>query len=121
MFAIMGTVISAMVVGGGIYLLGQVRITYLYNPFSHAHYFWTVISVCEGIHLLCHTFVLMFDVPVNSYGHVEICLGLPEPSLFAYTGPRSAVGNLSGYRCKSDCRSRGCEFDPGPVPYFRGD
>ena len=21
----------------------------------------------------------------------------------------------------SDCRSRGCEFDPGPVPYFRGD
>ena len=31
------------------------------------------------------------------------------------TGPRSAVGNVSG------CRSRGCEFDPGPVPYFRGD
>ena len=37
------------------------------------------------------------------------------------TGPRSAVGNVSGYRCVSDCRSRGCEFDPGPVPYFRGD
>ena len=37
------------------------------------------------------------------------------------TGPRSAVGNLSGYRCVSDCRSRGREFDPGPVPYFRGD
>ena len=35
--------------------------------------------------------------------------------------PRSAVGNVSGYRCVSDCRSRGCEFDPGPVPYFRGD
>ena len=30
------------------------------------------------------------------------------------TGPRS-FGNVS------DCRSRGCEFDPGPVPYFRGD
>ena len=29
------------------------------------------------------------------------------------TGPRSAVGNVSGYR--------GHEFDPGPVPYFRGD
>ena len=38
-----------------------------------------------------------------------------------YTGPRSAVGNVSGYRCVSDCRSRGREFDPGPVPYFRGD
>ena len=39
----------------------------------------------------------------------------------AHTGPRSAVGNVSGYRCVSDCRSRGREFDPGPVPYFRGD
>ena len=38
-----------------------------------------------------------------------------------YTGPRSAVGNVSGYRCVSDCRSRGREFDPGPVPNFRGD
>ena len=38
-----------------------------------------------------------------------------------YTGPRSAVGKVSGYRCVSDCRSRGREFDPGPVPYFRGD
>ena len=31
------------------------------------------------------------------------------------TGPPSTIGN------KSDCRSRGHEFDPGPVPYFRGD
>ena len=23
--------------------------------------------------------------------------------------------------CGSDCRSRGGEFDPGPVPYFHGD
>ena len=38
-----------------------------------------------------------------------------------FTGPRSAVGNVSGYRCVSDCRSRGREFDPGPVSYFRGD
>ena len=37
------------------------------------------------------------------------------------TGPRSAVSNVSGFRCVSDCRSRGREFDPGPVPYFRGD
>ena len=38
-----------------------------------------------------------------------------------FTGLRSAVDNVSGYRCVSDCRSRGHEFDPGPVPYFRGD
>ena len=37
------------------------------------------------------------------------------------TGPGSAVGNVSCHRCESDCRSRGREFDPGPVPYFRGD
>ena len=35
--------------------------------------------------------------------------------------PHSAVGNVSGYRCVSDCRSRGREFNPGPVAYFRGD
>ena len=40
---------------------------------------------------------------------------------FTHAGPRSAVGNVSGNRCQSDCRSRGREFDPGPVPYFRGD
>ena len=34
------------------------------------------------------------------------------------TGPRSAVGNVSGYRCVSDCRSRGRKFDPGPVHTF---
>ena len=33
----------------------------------------------------------------------------------------SAVGNVSGNRYKSDCRSRGREFDPGLVPYFQGD
>ena len=42
-------------------------------------------------------------------------------TLPTHIGPRSAVGNVSGNRCESDCRSRGREFDPGPVPYFRGD
>ena len=40
--------------------------------------------------------------------------------LFCY-GPRSAVGNVSGNRCESDCKSRVHKFDPSPVPYFRGD
>ena len=30
-----------------------------------------------------------------------------------------AVCNVSGYRCVSGCKSRGREFDRGPVPYFR--
>ena len=37
------------------------------------------------------------------------------------TGPCSAVGNVSGNRCESDCRSKGREFDPVPFPYFPGD
>ena len=35
--------------------------------------------------------------------------------------PSSAVSNVSGCRYVPDCRSRGREFDPGQVPYFRGD
>ena len=33
-------------------------------------------------------------------------------------GLRSAVGNVSGNRCESDCRSRGCKLDPGPAHTF---
>ena len=58
---------------------------------------------------------------------VAVCCNLFGDSLYSYymyqstVGPRSAVGNVSGYRCVSDCRSMGREFDPGPLPYFRGD
>ena len=47
------------------------------------------------------------------------CINIPWKILQnTKTGPRSAVGNVSGNRCQSDCRSRGCEFDPGPVHTF---
>ena len=53
---------------------------------------------------------------------LRMCAVWSEPLLVTrITGPRSAVGNVSGNRYESDCRSRGREFDPGPVPYFRGD
>ena len=32
--------------------------------------------------------------------------------------PCSVVGNMSDYRCVSDCRSRGREFHLDPVSYF---
>ena len=38
-----------------------------------------------------------------------------------FSGPRSAVGNVSGNRCESDCRSRDREFNPGLVQCFPGD
>ena len=46
---------------------------------------------------------------------------LKWPLKTGFTGPCSAVGNMSGNRCESDFRSRDLEFDPRPVPYFRGD
>ena len=46
---------------------------------------------------------------------------LMEAASYIGTGPHSAVGNVSSNRCKSAYKSRGREFDPGPVPYFRGD
>ena len=67
-------------------------------------------------------FVLLIYKPVNKFQSCleDILSSWIEPVL-SRAGPRSAVGNVSGYRCVSDCRSRGREFDPGPVPYFRGD
>ena len=35
--------------------------------------------------------------------------------MFMKTRPSRAVGKVS------DCKSRGHEFDPGTIPYFRGD
>ena len=37
---------------------------------------------------------------------------------YIFTGLRT-ICNVSGNRCESDCRCRGRDFDPGPVPYFR--
>ena len=36
---------------------------------------------------------------------------LPFLTIIHTTWLRSAVGNVSGYRCESDCRSRGHNFD----------
>ena len=42
-------------------------------------------------------------LPTNFY--------LPFLTTIHTTWLRSAVGNVSGYRCESDCRSRGHKFD----------
>ena len=65
--------------------------------------------------------VLISEVEGHIYKDNKFYCNLMTWSFFADTGPHSAVGNVSGYRCVSDCRSRGREFNPGPVPYYRGD
>ena len=62
--------------------------------------------------------LILFCLPVT-FIYIAVLFGCQHNLM--NTGPRSAVGNVSGNRCESDCRSRGREFDPGPVPYFRGD
>ena len=59
----------------------------------------------------------MFERLITIY--IPVFLGTHSVSHMKNTGPRRAVSNVSGYRCVSDCNSRG--RDPGPVPYFRGD
>ena len=37
---------------------------------------------------------------------------------YAWTLPRSAIGNMLDYRCLFDSRSMGREFDPGSVRLY---
>ena len=75
----------------------------------------------KGTKFLKIVFILGNSEDQGEMPHLVAFRGiLPWSSLFP-TGPHSAVGNVSGNRCKSDCRSWGCEFNPGLVPYFRGD
>ena len=69
--------------------------------------------------VLCRT-----QLHAVGYNHFGVCDNkqmLDKWSRHKTTGPCSPVVNVSGYRYVSDCRSRGRQFDPGPVPYFRGD
>ena len=84
-----------------IYCILSTYVTYTINPYV----IWTWKIICY----LYISYVVYID-----YCYLMVCIR-------SQAGPRSAVGNVSGYRCVSDCISRGREFDPGPVPYFRGD
>ena len=70
------------------------------------------LTLCQLRTFTCFCCLLNFIRPSNS---------LQDHQQTTIAGPRSAVGNVSGYRCVSDCISRGREFDPCLVPYFRGD
>ena len=76
---------------------------------THKYLKWLVIyilkvSILSGImrNLSIFLFVLLLYVPGNSYSHSGT-VSSPNHT----TGPHSAVGNVSGNRCESDCKSRG--------------
>ena len=70
---------------------------------------WSLLSVCW-----------LYSIRIVNLCHDEPQVWKQCRS-WSVAGPRSAVGNVSGYRCASDWRSRGREFDPGPAPCFCGD
>ena len=66
-------------------------------------------------------------VAIIKYKVDKVVLNLTEQvttigeHLNSRTGLRSAVRNVSDCKYLSDRRSRGHNFDPSPVPCFRGD
>ena len=68
------------------------KIKWMYNtqPRVRAHWLWTCLWSLS----------LSFNI-------LETLILIPTPS--------NRAGNVSGYRCVSDCRSRGREFEPGPA------
>ena len=56
-----------------------------------------------------------------SYSYFAQCTLMKRVFVRMNAISRSAVGNVSGNRCEADGRSRGREFDPDPVLYFRRD
>ena len=88
---------------------------------------WSIVqftSHCLWEFCVCLCFVMHYFVPTlvlkSSWRGIESCLLFYYCLTNVFAGQRSAVGYVSGYRCVSDCRSRGREFDPGLVPYFHG-
>ena len=73
-----------------------------------------MLAYSAGLGLIVNLYLHPYFVYISTEGygeseHIQTC-----------AGPCSAVGNMSGYRCMSDCRSRGCEFDrPGPILSWR--
>ena len=106
----------------------HMQMSYEYALFIHYQYAMTISYQCS---LTIHnqqdlTMCYQYALTICYQNTLNICYqyALTIRYLYVlqyYTGLRSAVGNVSGYRCVSDCRSRGRKFDPGPVPYFRGD
>ena len=77
------------------------------NGISTSTYIQESVSVPEHDKVYCMSKVNLNTIELQSF-------------FYNLVRPRSAVGNVSGYICVrvSDCRSRGHEFDPGPVSYF---
>ena len=82
------------------------------GPSFYSKEYWKTLTKISGFALERTSGYATVDFKISSAG---------SSTKFFFTGSRSAASNVSGYICVSDCRSRGRKFDPGQVPYFRGD
>ena len=92
----------------------------IYREINSSATLYCCSYICQIMSSLLNVFYQSIYREINSSATLYCCSNTCQ-SWVLFTGPLSAIGNVSGYRCVFDCRSRGCEFDPGPVPYFRGD
>ena len=71
---------------------------------------WALLPIMLHLFISCNSF-LYHVLPMYSY--ISVWSVWPGNATVTYTtlhlgrtGPRSAVGNVSGYRCEADCRTR---------------
>ena len=91
--------------------------------FDHQIFAADVFKFCPApktIDLIIHANSVLaddsHDMPLNFF-----LRNLERYHNICHAERRSTVSNMSDCRYVSDCRSRGREFDPGPVSYFHGD
>ena len=101
-------------------------VQYFAYSFMHRMSIFEIKRICHhsyNLHNLIKKFSAFFSVQMknNLSPKYQAKIVVIFSQLLSFNGPRSAVGNVSGNRCESDCRSRGRKFDHGPVPYFRGN
>ena len=88
---------------------------------------WTTVSTHSlKVAALCNKPIKCVHFKDSKARHIFACIAgtsrhlgewsRSESKQASTTGPRSEVGNVSGNRCESDCRSRGREFDPRSRP-----
>ena len=77
-------------------------------------------TITEPTHFTEHSSSLI-DVVFTSDRSNILYSGVAEPFLHQDIRYHCPIYKVSVYRCMPDCNSRGRKFDPGPVPYFRGD
>ena len=75
-------------------------------------------DICCTLRFEAQVWSICYYYPAIYIQSNSLCFAVSLVTELFTTGSGNTVGNVSGYECVSDCRSRGCEFAPGPVLFF---